>query len=204
MCGLHLIKTMLFLTTHSVNFSYSTACPYWLTKDTQEHTHMHMLVYVVVWIVAVAQSHITSSSLQPHGMQYAWLSCPLPGFPVPSPSPGVYSNSCPLSQCCHPTISSFVSPFSSCLQSFPALGSFSMNQFFASDGQSIGASASASVLPVSIQGWFPLGLTGLISLQSKGLSRVFSSITVWKHHFFGAQPSLWSNSHISTWLLEKL
>ena len=156
---------MLFLTTHSVNFSYSTACPYWLTKDTQEHTHMHMLVYVIIWIVVVVQSHITSNSLQPHGMQHAWLSCPSPGFPVPSPSPRGYSNSCPLSQCCHPTISSFVSPFSSCLQSFPALGSFSMNQFFASDGQSIGVSPSASVLSMNIQDWLPLGLTGLISWQ---------------------------------------
>ena len=91
-----------------------------------------------------------------------------------------------------------------CLQPFPASGSFPTNRLFSSGGQSIGASASASVLPVNIQGWFPLGLSGLISLLSKGLSQVFSSTTVWKHQFFGTQPSLWSNSHICTWLLEKL
>jgi len=100
-------------------------------------------------------------------------------------------------------ISSSVVPFSSCVQSFPASGSFSVSQFFATGGQSIGFSASASVFPMNIQDWFPLGLTGLNSLQSKGLSRVFSNTTVWKHEFFGTQPSLWSNSHIHTWLLEK-
>ena len=104
---------------------------------------------------------------------------------------------------CHPTISSSVIPFSSCLQSFPASGSFPMSQFFQSDGQSIEASASALVLPMNIQDWFALGLTGLISLQSKRLSRVFSNITVQKHQFLGAQFSLWSNSHIHTWLKEK-
>ena len=113
------------------------------------------------------------------------------------------SDSCPLSQWCHPTISSSVVSFSSRLQSFPASGSFPMNQFFASGGQSFGVSASASVLPVNIRGWFPLGLTSLISLQSKGLSRVFSNTTVQKHQFFNAQLSLWSNSHVYTWLLEK-
>ena len=114
---------------------------------------------------------VVSDSLQPHGLQHAWLPCP-------SPSPRACSDSCPLSQWCHPTISSAVLPFSSCLQSFPASESFQMNQFFASGGQSIGASASASVLPMNIQDWFPLGLTALISLQSKGLSRVFSNTTV--------------------------
>ena len=94
-------------------------------------------------------------------------------------------------------------PFSSCPQSFPASGSFPVSRFFTSSGQRIGASASASVLPLNIQGWFPLGLSGLISLLSKGLSRVFCSTTAWKPHFFGAQPSLWSRSHIPTWLLEK-
>ena len=113
------------------------------------------------------------------------------------------SNSCPLSQWCHPTISSSVIPFFSCLQSFPASGSLPVSQLFASGGQSIRTSVSVSVLPVNIQGWFPLGLTGLISLQSKGLSRVFSSTTVWKHQFFYAQPSLWSCSQIHTWLMEK-
>ena len=103
----------------------------------------------------------------------------------------------------HPTISPSVIPFSSCLQSFPASGSFSMSQFFTSGSQSIGASASASVLPMNFQDWSPLGLTGLISLLSKGLSRVLSNTTVQKHQFFGAQLSLWSNSYIHTWLLEK-
>ena len=103
----------------------------------------------------------------------------------------------------HPTISPSVIPFSSCLQSFPASGSFSMSQFFTSGSQSIGASASASVLPMNFQDWSPLGWTGWTPLQSKGLSRVFSNTTVQKHQFFGAQLSLWSNSYIHTWLLEK-
>ena len=115
----------------------------------------------------------------------------MPGFPVHHQLPGTYSNSCPLSWQCHPNISSSFVPFSSCPQSFSASGSFPVSQHFASGGQSIRASASASVLPMNIQGWFPLGLTDLISLQSKRLSRVFSSITVWKHQFFSAQPSLY-------------
>ena len=135
-------------------------------------------------------------SLRFHGLQHTRL-------PYPSPSPGACSNSCPLSQWCHPTISSSVIPFSSCLQSFQAPGSFLKSQIFAASGQSIGVSALASVHPMSIHGWFPLGLTGLISLKSKGLSRVFSNTTVEKHQFFGTQPSLWSISHIHTWLLEK-
>ena len=136
-----------------------------------------------------------SDSLQPHGLQHARLHWP-------SPTPRACSKSCPSSRWCHPTISSSDAPFSSCLQSFPGSGSFLKSQFFTSCGQSIRASASASVLPMNIQGWFPLGLTGLMSLQSKGLSRVFSNTTVQKHQFFGVQPSLWSNSHIHTWLLE--
>ena len=108
-------------------------------------------------------------------------------------------HACPSSRWCHPTLSSSVAPFSCCLQSFPASGSFPVSQLFRSGGQSTGA----SVLRVNIQGWFLLGLTGLTFLLSKGLSRIFSSTTIWKHHFFGAQPSLWSNSHIHTWLLEK-
>ena len=139
---------------------------------------------------------VVSDSLRPHGVQHARLPCP-------SPTPGVYSNSCPLSWWCHLTISSSVIPFSSHLKSFPASGSFQIGQLFASGGQSIGVSASASVLPVNIQDWFPLGWTCWISLQSKGLSRVFSNTTVQKHQFFGAQLSLESNSHIHTWLLEK-
>ena len=136
-----------------------------------------------------------SDSLWTHGLQHARLPCP-------SLSPKACSNSRPLSQWCHPTISSSVVPFSSCLWSFPASGSFPVSQFFAVNGQSIGISASASVLPMNIQDWFPLGLTSLISLQSTGLSRVFSSTIVQKHQFLGAQPSICSSSHIHTWLLE--
>ena len=139
---------------------------------------------------------VVSYFLRPQEMQHARPPCP-------SPAPRVYPNWCPLSQWCHPTISSSVVPFSSCLQSFPALRSFPMSQFFTSGDQRIRASASVSVLPVNIQDWFPLRLIGLVSLLSKGLSRVFSSTTVWKRQFFGAQPSLWSNFHIHTWLLEK-
>ena len=126
---------------------------------------------------------VTSDSLRPHELQHARPPCP-------SPTPGVYSNSCPLNRWCHPTVSSSVMPFSSCLQSFPASGSFQMSQFFASGGQSIGVSALASLLPMNIQDWFPLGWTGWISLQSKGLLRVFSNTTVQKHQFFSAQLSL--------------
>jgi len=138
---------------------------------------------------------VVSNSLGPHGLQHMRPPCP-------SPTPGVYPNSCSLSQWCHPTISSSVIPFSSCLQSFPASGSFLMSQLFATGGHSFGASASASVFPMNIQGWFPLGLTDFISFQSKGLSRVSSSTTVQKHQFFSAQLSLWYNTHIHTWLLE--
>ena len=134
---------------------------------------------------------VMSDSLWPHGLQHARLPCP-------SLSPRVCSDSCPLSQWCYLNISSSASLFSLCLQSFLAPGSFPMSRLFASGGPSIGASASASVLPMHIQSWFPLGLTGLISLQSKGLLRVFSNATVWKHQFFGTQPSLWSNYHIHT------
>ena len=117
-------------------------------------------------------------------------------LPCLSPTPGACSISCPSSQWCYPAISSSVVPVSTCLQSFPASGSFPMSQFFASNGQSIGASASASVLPMNIQDWFPLRLTGLISLQSKGFSRVFSKTTVQKHQLFGTQFSIGANSHI--------
>ena len=118
-------------------------------------------------------------------------------------SQSLLTNSCPLSWWCHPTISSSIIPFSSCHQSFPASGSIPMSQFFTSDGQSIGVSGSTSVLSMNIQDWFPLGYTTWISLQSKGLLGVFSNTTIQKHQFFGAQLSLWSNSHIHTWLLEK-
>ena len=137
------------------------------------------------WLWEVQFSHsVMSNSLWTHGLQQT-------RFPCPSPTLGACSNSCPLRWWCHPTISSSVVPFSSCPQSFPASGSFPMSQLFASGGQSIGASASASVLPMNIQNWFPLGWTGWISLQSKGLSRVFSNTTLQKHQFFGAQLALW-------------
>ena len=139
---------------------------------------------------------VVSDSLRPYGLQHARLPCP-------SPFPEVRSNSCPLSRWCPPTISSSVVPFSSCLQSFPSSRSFLMGHFFASGGQSMGVSASASALPMNIQDWFPLRRTGWISLQSKGLSRVFSITAIQKHQFFSAQLSLWSSSHIHTWLLEK-
>ena len=123
--------------------------------------------------------------------------------PCPSPTPRVHPNPCPLSRWCHPTISFFVIPFSSCPQSLPASGSSQMSQLFTWGDQSIGVSASTSVLPMNTQDWFPLGWTGWISLQSKGLSRVFSNTTVQKHQFFGIQFSLQYNSHIHTWPLEK-
>ena len=138
---------------------------------------------------------VVSDSLGPHGPQHARPPCP-------SPTHGVYPNSCSLNRWCHPTVSSVI-PFSSCPQSLPASGSFPVSQFFPSGGQSIGLSASTSVLPMNIQAWFPLGWTGLISLLFKGLSRVFSNTTVQKHQFFNIQPSLWSNSHIHIWWLEK-
>ena len=139
---------------------------------------------------------VLSYSLQPHGRHHARPPCPKPPH-------GACLKSCSSSWWCHSTISSSVLPFSSHLQSFPTSGSFSMSQLFVSDGQSIGASASASVLPVNIQGWFPLGWTNWISLLSKGRSRVFSDTTVQKHQFFNSQPSLWSKSHTCTWPLEK-
>ena len=137
-----------------------------------------------------------SDCLWPHGLQHTSLLCLLL-------SPWVCSHSCPWSQWCYQTISSSVTSFSFCLQSFPASGCFLMSRLFSSGGQSIGASTSTSVLLMNFQDWFPLGLTGLISLQSKGLSKVFSNTTVQKHQFIGTQPSLWSNSHIPIWLLKK-
>ena len=139
---------------------------------------------------------VMSNSLQPHELQHARPPCP-------SPTPWVHSDSHPSSQWCHPAISSYVMPFSSCPQSLPASESFLMSQFFAWGGQNTGVSALASVLPKNTQGWSPLEWTGWISLQSKGLSRIFSNTTVQKHQFFGAQLSSQSNSHIHTWPLEK-
>ena len=139
---------------------------------------------------------VVSNSLWAHESQHARPPCP-------SPTPGVHPNSCASSWWWHPAITSSVVPFSSCPQSLPASGSFQTSQLFTSGGQSIGVSALASVLPVNTQHWSPLGWTGWISLQSRGLERVFSSTTIQKHRFFGAQLSSQSNSHIHTWPLEK-
>ena len=164
----------------------------------------HNIVYINYMQFSVSALHLVAQfslsvvfdSLWPHELQHARPPCP-------SPATGVHSNSCPSSRWCHPAISSSVIPFSSCPQSFPASGSFQMSQLFTSGSQSIGVSASTSVLPVNTQDWSPLGWTGWISLQSKGLSRVFSNTTLQKHQFCGAQLSSQSNSHIHTWLLEK-
>ena len=146
---------------------------------------------------SVQFSHsVVSNPLWPHESQHVRPPCP-------SPTPRVHLNSCPSSRWCYPVISSSVISFSSCPQSLPASGSFPISQFFASSGQSFGASASASVLPMNIQDWFPLEWTGWISLLSKGLSRIFSNTAVQKHLFFSAQLSLWSTCHIHTWLLQK-
>ena len=147
--------------------------------------------------LSIQFSHsVVSDSLWPHESQHARPLCP-------SPTPGVYTNLCPSSRWCHPAISSSVIPSSSCPQSLPASKTFPMSQLFAWGGQSIGVSALASVLPMNTQDWSPLKWTSCISLQSMGLSRVFSNTTVQKHQFFGAQPSSQSNSHIHTWPLEK-
>ena len=151
-------------------------------SDTTERLHFHFLPFCVILFVQFSRS-VVSNSLWPHELQHARP-------PYPSSTPGVYPNSCPLSPWCHPTISSSVIPFSSCLQSFPASGSFPMSQLFASGGQSTGISSWTSVFPMNTQDWSPLGWTGWTSLQSKGLSRVFSNTTVQKHQFFGTQISL--------------
>ena len=149
------------------------------------------------WTPSVQFSRsVVAYSLWPHESLHTRPLCP-------SPTPGVYPNPCPSSWWCHPAISSSVIPFSSCPQSLPASGSFPISQLFPWGGQSTGVSASTSVPPMNTQDWSPLGWTGWISLQSKGLSRVFSNITVQKHQFFGAQLSSQSNSHIHTWPLEK-
>ena len=144
--------------------------------------YRNLLVNINYFSVQFSHS-VVSDSLRPHEPPHARPPCP-------SPTAGVHPNPCPLSQWCHPTISSSVIPLSSCPQSFPASGSFPMSQLFASGGQSVGVSASTSVLPMTIQDWFPLGLTSWIFLQAKGLARVFSNTTVKKHQFFSAQLSL--------------
>ena len=146
-------------------------------------TDLHFLTTFILESSVQFNCSIVSASLQPHGLQYVRLPCS-------SATPRACANSCPSSWWCYPTISSSVIPFSSCLQSFPASGSFQKSQLFTLGGQSIGISASASVLPMNIQDWLPLGWTGWISLQSKGLSRVFSNTTVKKHQFLGTQLSL--------------
>ena len=151
-----------------------------------------MYKFLYNWNSVQFSHSVMSDSLQPHELQHARPPCP-------SPTPGVCPNSCPVSRWCHLIISPTVVPFSSCLQSFPTSGSFQESQLFTLGGQSIGISASASVLPMNPQDWSPFWWTGWISLQSKGLSRVFSNTTLWKHQFFGAQPSLWSNSHITSY-----
>ena len=151
---------------------------------------------VVICVSVQVSPSVVSNSFRPHGLQHTRPPCP-------SPTPGVYSNSCPMSQWCRSTISSSVVPFSSCLQSFLSSGAFQMSQLFTSGGQSIGVSASTSGLLMNIQDWSPLGLTDLISLHSKRLSWVFSNITIQKHQFFSSPLSLWSNSHIHIRLLEK-
>ena len=158
---------------------------------------LHPAIKPVNSLNKVEFSHsVVSNSLRPQEPQHTRPPCP-------QPTPGVYSNSCPSSRWCHPAISSSVVPFSSCPQSLPASGSFPISQLFVWCGQSIGVSASTSVLPMNTQNWSPLWWTGWFSLQSKGLSRVFSNTTVQKHQFFGTQLSSQSKSHIHTWPLEK-
>ena len=166
---------------------------HWSQQHLRYRYKYETLIHLACQFSSVTQLYPT---LQPYGLQHARLPCP-------SPTPRICSNSCPLSWWCHPTTSTSIVPFASCLQSLPASGSFPMSWLFSSGGQSVGASASGSVLPMNIKCWFPLGLIGLISLQSKGLSRVFTSTMAQKHQFSGVQPSLLSNSHIHTWLLEK-
>ena len=152
-------------------------------RDISVYLYIYLSDHIAEFVSVQFSCSVVSDSLQPHEPQHARPPCP-------SSSPGVHSNPCPSSRWCHPTISSSVVPFSSYAWSFPASGSFQMSQLFASGGQSIGVSASTSVLPMNTQDWSPLGWTGWISLQSKGLSRVFSNTTVQKHQFFSTQLSL--------------
>ena len=193
----------------NITWSSFTANSIFLRKKIKSFKMLSYLVFVKIAILqitlrihivlsSVQFSHsVVSDSLWPHGLEHCRPPCP-------SPAHGVYSNPCPLSQWCHPTISSSVVPFSSCPQSLPASGYFPISQLFTWGGQSIGVSALASVLPMNTQDWSPLGWTGWISLQSKGLSRVFFNTTVQRHQFFSVQLSSQSNSHIHTWPLEKL
>ena len=166
-----------FINTHTPHTARSSCCTFLSTSFSHPNLTSRKFSSVLF------SCSVMSDSLWPHGLKHARPPCP-------SLYPGACSNSCPLSRWCHPTISSSVVPFSSCLQSFSASRSFQMSEFFASGGQSIGVSDSASVLPMNVQDWSPLEWTGWISLQSKGLSRVFSNTTVQKHQFFSAQLSL--------------
>ena len=175
-------------------FSLHNYSEYWCIVPNLHFPHFPPISFIPLLSARLLSQFSSVQSLshvRPHESQHSRSPCP-------SPTPRVHSNSHPSSQWCHPAISSSVIPFSSHLKFFPASGSFQMSQLFASGGQSIGVSASASVLPMNIQDWSPLGWTGWITLQSKGLARVFSSTTVQKHHFFGAQLSSQSNSHIHT------
>ena len=190
----------LFFHQHSTNFSLKWRA-FWLIHLLYFVSSILFLIFTILIIYLFVMLHtvrlfairllfscyVMSDSLRPHGLRQASL-------PGSSLSPRVCLNSYPLIQWCYLIISSSATLFSFCLQTCLASGSFPMSQLFSSGSQSIGTSASVSVLPMNIQGWFPLGLTGLISLLSKGLSRVFPSIIVWKHQFFGTQPSLWSSS----------
>ena len=182
----------------NVYISWDFCCSYFLCMEFSSSKYLVAGTYLMVqWFSSVQSSRsVVSDSLRPHEPQYARPPCP-------SPTLGVHSDSRPSSQWCHPAISSSVVPFSSCPKSLPASESFPVSQLFTWGGQSIGVSASASVLPMNIQDWFPLWWTGWISLQCKGLSRVFSNTTLQKHQFFGTQLSSQSNSHIPTWPREK-
>ena len=190
-----LVSTLIAVTVSYVrSFFFFLLCPVLLVAQSlfQDAGYfsccMHDLCFFSFSVVAFNSVQfscsVVSDSFRPHGLQHVRLPCP-------SPTPGACSNSCPSSWWCHPTISSSVIPFSSCLQSFPASGSFPRSQFFTSGGQGIAASASASVLPMNIQDWFPLGWTGWISLESKGLSRVFSNTTVQKHWSHRFSTCIW-------------
>ena len=192
------ITHFLFFSWYTCSLGYSSRkswCNWLMTLSSLPSFHSHLTISTLSLSVQFSRS-VMSDSLWPHELQHARPPCP-------SPTPGVHPNSCPSSWWCHPAITSSVIPFSSCPQSLPASGSFPMSQLFTWGGQSIGVSASASVLLMNTQDWSPLGWTGWISLQSKGLARVFSNTTVQKHQFFSTQLSSQSNSNIHTWLPEK-
>ena len=192
----------MYFSSSSVQYNTSVLVNYFLHKTSISDFVVFIFNFLISWgailmllLLVQFSCSVVSDSLWPHESQHDRPPCP-------SPTPGACSNSRPSSWWCHPAISSSVIPFSSCPQSLPASGSFQMSQLFPSGGQSIGVSASASVLPMNTQDWSLLGCTGWIALQSKGLSRVFSNTTVQKHQLFRTQLSSQSNFHIHTWLLE--